>query len=39
MRARAGRPGGLIAIDNVLWHGRVIDPNANDAAYGWPFAH
>jgi caffeoyl-CoA O-methyltransferase len=25
------RPGGLIAIDNVLWHGRVIDPNANDA--------
>jgi predicted O-methyltransferase YrrM len=25
------RPGGLIAIDNVLWHGKVIDPNANDA--------
>jgi predicted O-methyltransferase YrrM len=25
------RPGGLIAIDNVLWHGRVIDPDANDA--------
>lgn len=25
------RPGGLIAIDNVLWHGRVIDPEANDA--------
>jgi caffeoyl-CoA O-methyltransferase len=25
------RPGGLIAIDNVLWHGRVIDPQANDA--------
>lgn len=25
------RPGGLIAIDNVLWHGRVVDPNANDA--------
>jgi caffeoyl-CoA O-methyltransferase len=25
------RPGGLIAIDNVLWHGRVIDPNENDA--------
>lgn len=24
------RPGGLIAIDNVLWHGRVVDPNAND---------
>jgi predicted O-methyltransferase YrrM len=25
------RPGGLIAVDNVLWHGRVIDPDANDA--------
>jgi caffeoyl-CoA O-methyltransferase len=25
------RPGGLIAIDNVLWHGQVIDPDANDA--------
>jgi predicted O-methyltransferase YrrM len=25
------RPGGLIAIDNVLWHGSVIDPDANDA--------
>jgi predicted O-methyltransferase YrrM len=25
------RPGGLIAVDNVLWHGRVIDPAANDA--------
>jgi caffeoyl-CoA O-methyltransferase len=25
------RPGGLIAIDNVLWHGQVIDPNDNDA--------
>jgi predicted O-methyltransferase YrrM len=24
------RPGGLIAIDNVLWHGRVVDPEAND---------
>ncbi len=24
------RPGGLIAVDNVLWHARVIDPNAND---------
>lgn len=24
------RPGGLIAIDNVLWHGRVVDPQAND---------
>tara|TARA_R110002072_G_scaffold151607_4_gene301105 strand:+ start:1206 stop:1868 length:663 start_codon:yes stop_codon:yes gene_type:complete len=20
------RPGGLIAVDNVLWHGRVVDP-------------
>jgi predicted O-methyltransferase YrrM len=20
------RPGGLVAIDNVLWHGRVVDP-------------
>jgi predicted O-methyltransferase YrrM len=24
------RPGGLIAIDNVLWGGRVIDPEAQD---------
>lgn len=24
------RSGGLIGIDNVLWHGRVIDPNVND---------
>lgn len=24
------RPGGLIVIDNVLWHGRVIDPSVND---------
>jgi predicted O-methyltransferase YrrM len=24
------RPGGLIAIDNVLWYGRVIDPTADD---------
>lgn len=24
------RPGGLIAIDNVLWSGAVIDPNDND---------
>ncbi len=23
------RPGGLIAIDNVLWNGRVIDPTDN----------
>lgn len=25
------RSGGLIAVDNVLWHGRVIDPAMNDA--------
>jgi predicted O-methyltransferase YrrM len=25
------RPGGLIAVDNVLWHGAVIDPAAKDA--------
>ena len=24
------RPGGLIAVDNVLWHGRVIDPAEQD---------
>ncbi len=24
------RPGGLIAIDNVLWSGRVVDPNDQD---------
>lgn len=24
------RTGGLIAIDNVLWNGKVIDPSAND---------
>ncbi len=24
------RPGGLIAIDNVLWSGKVADPNAHD---------
>jgi predicted O-methyltransferase YrrM len=24
------RPGGLIAIDNVLWSGNVIDPAAQD---------
>jgi predicted O-methyltransferase YrrM len=24
------RTGGLIAIDNVLWHGKVIDPSVND---------
>ena len=25
------RTGGLIAVDNVLWHGKVIDPQMNDA--------
>ena len=25
------RPGGLIAVDNVLWDGRVVDPKQNDA--------
>jgi predicted O-methyltransferase YrrM len=25
------RPGGLIAVDNVLWDGKVIDPRVNDA--------
>lgn len=24
------RRGGLIAVDNVLWHGRVMDPSVND---------
>ena len=24
------RPGGLIAVDNVLWSGRVVDPATND---------
>jgi caffeoyl-CoA O-methyltransferase len=24
------RPGGLVAVDNVLWDGKVIDPKAND---------
>jgi predicted O-methyltransferase YrrM len=24
------RPGGLLAIDNVLWHGKVIDESVND---------
>jgi predicted O-methyltransferase YrrM len=25
------RPGGVVAVDNVLWSGRVADPNARDA--------
>ena len=24
------RPGGAILVDNVLWSGRVVDPNVND---------
>ena len=24
------RPGGLIAVDNVLWGGRVVDDQADD---------
>jgi caffeoyl-CoA O-methyltransferase len=24
------RPGGLLAVDNVLWSGRVVDPEADD---------
>jgi hypothetical protein len=24
------RPGGLIAIDNVLWSGAVVDPQSDD---------
>ncbi|MCS6782025.1 MAG: class I SAM-dependent methyltransferase [Gloeomargarita sp. SKYBB_i_bin120] len=26
------RPGGLLLVDNVLWGGRVVDPQAQDAA-------
>lgn len=25
------RPGGVIGIDNTLWHGQVVDPTATDA--------
>ncbi|GKU87825.1 hypothetical protein SLEP1_g2160 [Rubroshorea leprosula] len=25
------RVGGVIVIDNVLWHGKVVDPMVNDA--------
>jgi caffeoyl-CoA O-methyltransferase len=25
------RPGGLIAVDNVLWHGKVVDESVQDA--------
>jgi predicted O-methyltransferase YrrM len=26
------RPGGLIAVDNTLWHGRVVDPDDTEAS-------
>lgn len=29
---RLVRPGGIIAVDNTLWHGRVADPKDTDAA-------
>ena len=29
---RLVRPGGLIAVDNTLWGGEVIDSNADDAS-------
>jgi caffeoyl-CoA O-methyltransferase len=29
---RLVRPGGVIAIDNVLWGGRVADPSVQDAS-------
>ncbi|WP_030201035.1 class I SAM-dependent methyltransferase [Streptomyces sp. NRRL S-87] len=25
------RPGGLVVVDNVLWHGAVLDPSAQDS--------
>lgn len=31
MMLKLVRPGGLIAVDNVLWFGRVIDPNDTSA--------
>lgn len=27
---RLVRPGGAIAVDNTLWHGKVVDPKAHD---------
>jgi predicted O-methyltransferase YrrM len=30
------RPGGLIMIDNVLWYGRVADPEQNDKQTAGP---
>ena len=26
------RPGGLVAVDNTLWHGKVADPSVDDGA-------
>ena len=26
------RPGGLVAVDNTLWHGKVADPSVDDDA-------
>lgn len=26
------RKGGVLAVDNVLWHGKVVDENINDAS-------
>jgi caffeoyl-CoA O-methyltransferase len=26
------RPGGLLIVDNLLWHGRIFDPHNHDAA-------
>jgi predicted O-methyltransferase YrrM len=26
------RPGGIVAFDNALWHGRVADPNSREAS-------
>ena len=25
------RPGGLVVVDNVLWHGALLDPSAHDS--------
>src|SRR5690606_25658945 len=26
------RPGGVLLVDNLLWHGRIFDPNDNSPA-------
>lgn len=28
---RLARPGGVVAVDNTLWHGKVADPEVHDA--------